>query len=299
MKTTKTFQAGEQPLYTHKDSTFRLLFSEKARAIELYNAINDTDLPPDTEITYTTLENAIYIDRKNDIGFVIDNRHLVLSEQQSTINLNMPLRCLGYASRTLENLTGTAGIYGKNRVRFPAPEFYTFYTGTETWDSQQLRLSENFLADPKENTLELVLNVINLNYSKQDKILTKSPTLLGYSKLIDYIRKYTAELGGNLKHAIDHAVKRCIREELLADFLRKHAREVTGMLFQEITAEEFAAIRAREAYGDGLKEGFENGEKAGANQREREIAANLKKSGIPLDVIAANTGLTLEEIEEL
>ena len=71
------------------------------------------------------------------------------------------------------------------------------------------------------------------------------------------------------------------------------------MLFQEITAEEFAAIRAREAYGDGLKEGFENGEKAGANQREREIAANLKKSGITLDVIAANTGLTLEEIEEL
>ena len=306
-----TPRAGESPLRTHKDSTFRLLFSEKARAIELYNAVSNEHLPPDTELTYTTLENAVYVDRKNDLGFVINNHHLVLSEQQSTINFNMPLRCLGYASRTIEDLTGTEGIYGKHRIKFPAPEFYTFYTGTETWDSRQLRLSESFLAEPKENSLELVVNVINLNYSKQDEILTKSPTLFGYSKLLHYIRQYAAELGGNLKTAIDQAVKRCIKEDALADFLRKYTREVTGMLFQEITAEEFAEIRAKEAYNDGLKDGFDNGfsdgekagfkngEEAGAQKKQLEIAANLKKAGIPLEVIAANTGLAKEEIEEL
>ena len=329
--TPDTSRAGESPLRTHKDSTFRLLFSEKARAIELYNAVSDEHLPPDTELTYTTLENAVYVDRKNDLGFVINNHHLVLSEQQSTINFNMPLRCLGYASRTIEDLTGTEGIYGKHRIKFPAPEFYVFYTGTETWDSRQLRLSESFLAEPKENSLELVVNVINLNYSKQDEILTKSPTLLGYSKLLHYIRQYASELGGNLKTAIDQAVKRCIKEDALADFLRKYTREVTGMLFQEITAEEFAEIRAKEAYNDGLKDGFDNGfsdgekagfkngeeagfkngfsngekagfkngEEAGAQKKKLEIAANLKKAGIPLEVIAANTGLTREEVEEL
>ena len=177
------------------------------------------------------------------------------------------------------------------------------HTGTETWDSRQLRLSESFLAEPKENSLELVVNVINLNYSKQDEILTKSPTLLGYSKLLHYIRQYAAELGGNLKTAIDQAVKRCIKEDALADFLRKYTREVTGMLFQEITAEEFAEIRAKEAYNDGLKDGFNNGfsdgEKAGAQKKQLEIAASLKKAGIPLEVIAANTGLSEEEVEEL
>ena len=314
-----TTRAGESPLRTHKDSTFRLLFSEKARAIELYNAVSNEHLPPDTELTYTTLENAVYVDRKNDLGFVINNHHLVLSEQQSTINFNMPLRCLGYASRTIEDLTGTEGIYGKHRIKFPAPEFYTFYTGTETWDSRQLRLSESFLAEPKENSLELVVNVINLNYNKQDEILTKSPTLLGYSKLLHYIRQYAAELGGNLKTAIDQAVKRCIKEDALADFLRKYTREVTGMLFQEITAEDFAEIRAKEAYNDGLKDGFsdgekagfkngfsdgekagfKNGEEAGSQKKQLEIAANFKKAGIPLEVIAANTGLSEEEVEEL
>ena len=197
------------------------------------------------------------------------------------------------------------------------------HTGTETWDSRQLRLSESFLAEPKENSLELVVNVINLNYSKQDEILTKSPTLLGYSKLLHYIRQYAAELGGNLKTAIDQAVKRCIKEDALADFLRKYTREVTGMLFQEITAEEFAEIRAKEAYNDGLKDGFnngfsdgekagfkngfndgekagfKNGEEAGSQKKQLEIAANFKKAGIPLEVIAANTGLSEEEVEEL
>ena len=214
-----------------------------------------------------------------------------------------------------ENLTGTEGIYGKHRIKFPAPEFYVFYTGTETWNSRQLRLSESFLAEPKENSLELIVNVINLSYNKQDEILTKSPTLFGYSKLLHYIRQYASELGGNLKTAIDQVVKRCIKEDALADFLRKYTREVTGMLFQEITAEEFVEIRAKEAYNDGLKDGFsdgfdngfsdgekagfKNGEEAGAQKKKLEIAANLKKAGIPLEVIAANTGLAKEEVEEL
>ena len=105
--------------------------------------------------------------------------------------------------------------------------------------------------------------------------------------------------GGDLKQAIDAAVKACMDEGLIADFLHKHSREVTGMLFHEITVEEFAEIRAREAYADGEKAGREEGRSEGAAQTEREIAKNLKNSGIPIDVIAKNTGLTLEEIEAL
>ena len=42
---------GEMPRRNHKDSTFCLLFSEPARAIELYNAVTGENLPPDTELT--------------------------------------------------------------------------------------------------------------------------------------------------------------------------------------------------------------------------------------------------------
>ena len=53
----------------------------------------------------------------------------------------------------------------------------------------------------------------------------------------------------------------------------------------------------------GLKKGRSEGEaiglKKGAAQEKREIAKNFKHAGIPIAVIAENTGLTAEEIEKL
>ena len=294
---------GEKPQRNHKDSTFCLLFSEPARAIELYNAVTGENLPPDTELTYTTLKNAIYIDRNNDLSFVVNDRYLVMSECQSTINRNIPMRCLGYVNRTLENLAGRGVLYGRNLVKFPAPEFYLFYVGKEPWDRKTLRLSESFLVEPKENSLELVVNLINLNYNKDSEILQRSPSLLGYSKLLYHIQEELSANGGDLKQAIDTAVKACMDEGLIADFLHKHSKEVTGMLFEEITVEEFAEIRAREAYADGEKAGRAEGEKSGlargAAQEKREIAKSMKAKGLEIAMIAELTGLTSEEIAEL
>ncbi len=137
--------------------------------------------------------------------------------------------------------------------------------------------------------------------------MQRSPSLLGYSKLLHYIKTAAKDNGGDLKSAINTSVKQCMEEGLIEEFLRKHSREVTGMLFNEITVEEFAEIRAREAYEDGEKSGFTKGETAGlvkgrsegAAQEKREIAKNFKKAGIPMDLIAENTGLSVEEVEQL
>ena len=160
-----------------------------------------------------------------------------------------------------------------------------------------MKLSDSFLAPPKENSIELVVNFINLNYNKDNEILQKSPSLLGYSKLLYYIKEEAKENGGDLKKAIDASVKQCMDEGLIEDFLRKHSREVTGMLFNEITVEEFAEIRAREAYEDGEKSGFLMGEKSGYNigeaagllkgaeQKQLEIARNFlnrPKTSLPV-----------------
>ena len=37
----------------------------------------------------------------------------------------------------------------------------------------------------------------------------------------------------------------------------------------------------------------------GAAQKQREIAKNLKQAGIPIEVIAENTGLSCEDVEKL
>ena len=59
----------------------------------------------------------------------------------------------------------------------------------------------------------------------------------------------------------------------------------------------------KSGFTKGEKSGFTKGETAGlvkgAAQEKREIAKNFKKAGIPMDLIAENTGLSVAEVEQL
>ena len=59
--------------------------------------------------------------------------------------------------------------------------------------------------------------------------------------------------------------------------------------------------RKREIYGlrTGVAQGLAQGLAQGAAQKQREIAKNLKRAGIEINVIAENTGLSRKEIEVL
>lgn len=50
---------------------------------------------------------------------------------------------------------------------------------------------------------------------------------------------------------------------------------------------------------EGIKEGIKEGKAKGEAEMQRKIACNLKKAGLPLDIIVQNTGLTEEEIKML
>ena len=88
---------------TYRDSLFVDMFGKCANAKEnflsLYNAIHDTNLKID-EVTIepVTLKNVVYTGVINDVSMKINDRIIVLAEQQSTVNYNMPLRCLEYVT---------------------------------------------------------------------------------------------------------------------------------------------------------------------------------------------------------
>ncbi|MCM1209961.1 MAG: hypothetical protein NC309_13655, partial [Ruminococcus sp.] len=52
----------------HKDTIFRMLFSDKKELLTLYNAVNGTSYNNPDELEITTLENAIYMTVKNDLS---------------------------------------------------------------------------------------------------------------------------------------------------------------------------------------------------------------------------------------
>lgn len=80
------------PVYkSYKDRVFRLLFKDKKRLLELYNALNDTSYTDENALEITTLDNAIFMSMKNDVSFIVDS-DMCLYEHQSTYCPNMPLR---------------------------------------------------------------------------------------------------------------------------------------------------------------------------------------------------------------
>ena len=105
-----------------------------------------------------------------------------------------------------------------------------------------------------ENSMELVVKVIDLRYTEDNEILKRSSTLSGYSLLLSYVRE-NRKKGMSAENAIDEAVARCIREDVLADFL-KNNKEVSNMILGEgVTDEEIIAVRERDARNEGIAEG--------------------------------------------
>ena len=139
----------------YKDSVFVDFFGEdknaKANFLALYNALHGTCLDATTELEPLRLEQVMYMAFRNDVAYLIDGKIIALTEHQSTINANMPLRFLQYAARLYESIQNPRARYLKYLKKIPTPEFYVFYNGEEDYpESATLRLSDAFITAPEK-----------------------------------------------------------------------------------------------------------------------------------------------------
>jgi len=274
----------------HKNSVFSSLFSKPEILRELYSAIKNVNIPEYAIIDINTLSDALFMGQINDVSFTIDNRIVVLIEHQSTISNNVPTRLLMYIGRVYEKILDREKLYQKNLVKIPTPEFIVLYNGKEEYpDYNELRLSDAFIDIESEKSLELTVKVYNINHGRNPEILEKSKNLDGYSFFIEKIRQYNKEL--TIEESVKKAVKYCIDHDILKYYLKKHSSEVINMLFEDISVEEFVAIRSKEAREEGLEQGREN--------EKIIIAKNLLAKGSTLEFVQEITGLDLETIQKL
>lgn len=119
--------------------------SAKENELSLYNALFGTNYTlNEVEIQKIRVEDSLYMNLQNDASFNVDNRILVFSEHQSTINDNMPLRKLLYAGRIYEQLVPKKDRYRMTTVPIPRPEFFVFYNGTKEMPPEKiLKLSDS------------------------------------------------------------------------------------------------------------------------------------------------------------
>ena len=282
----------QYPNKKYQDTVFHKLFSTKEAVLELFNALEGTDYTEDTKIEITTLDNVLYLERKNDLGFTIASSFIFLGEQQSTINPNMPLRFLSYITYSYEKLIAQKSIYSRKKLLLPTPIFYVFYTGDAPWDTKTLKLSDCYMETPPENSLELVVKIINLRYNKDNEILKRSKNLAGYSMLITRIKDGLKE-GIPLETSIQRAIQSCMEDGYLTAFLQQYGEEIGKMKFYEFSQKEYEDLLAEESFEAGMEKGLEKGMEAGIEKGlkkgleagiEALISDNLDE-GVPEDRI--------------
>ncbi len=243
----------------HKDSVFVDLFYEdetaKKNLLSLYNALHDTDLHDENLIHKVKIADVLYKNFKNDISFEVDGKIFVFGEHQSTVNPNMPLRCLLYAGRAYEQIIDKKARYRTTLVKIPTPEFYTFYNGRKEQPlEQELALSDAFLDPVGNDSLELKVKVININADKAHVLLKKCAILREYSQFIDTVRRHEGE-----EDPIKQAIRECIAHGVLADYLKRKGNEVENMLIAEYSYEEDMQVKQDEAKAEGRAEGRAEG----------------------------------------
>lgn len=151
-----------------------------------------------------------------------------------------------------------------------------------------LRLSDAF-EDVCETGCEWTATMIDINYGENADIVSRCRVLADYSRFVDRIRDYEKEM--SLEDAIDHAVRYCIDNDILKQYLLKNRKEVKNMTLTEFNEERYGELCKKE----GLVEGFEKGRIEG---RVEEIIQIYDEIGLTKDEIVQKIAERLEVSSE-
>ena len=269
----------------YKDSLFRMIFSDENELLALYNAMNGSHYTDPKLLVIKTLDNAIYLNIKNDVSFLIDNR-LNLYEHQSTYNPNIPLRDLFYVADQLQEIVKDEDIYKTTLIKIPTPEFVVFYNGTrEQPDRKMLQLSDSFEVPADEVKLELLVTMLNINIGHNQELMAQCKTLRDYSLYVEKVRAYTKTM--LLEEAVERAVNECIQDDILKKFLLKQKAEAIKVTIYE--------------YDEALHEKTlrEEGREEGELRKVIEIIQKKLSKGMNVTTIAEHLEESVDFVEKV
>ena len=300
-KTRRSQKVERTPKRTYKDELFRMIFGrEDARSarwrLDLYNALSGKHHTNPADLKITTLENAIYIEMKNDVSFLVDSQ-MTLIEHQSSYNQNMPLRGLIYFAKLYQLYVSNQDedLYGKTLVKLPAPKYVVFYNGDKQLEeTSYLRLSDAFTNFDEQGKFEWTATVKNINADYNLTLQNHCKALNDYVKYVDRIK---TNLKNNLhtNEAVEEALDWAIKENFLEGLFKEQRAEVLAMSIFEFDKELYDRCRRREGYNEGVQFGLEQG----ARQKAIETAKRALSINLSPEQASQITGLPLEEVQKM
>ena len=282
----------------YKDSVFTDLFGSdrdgKKNFLELYNALSGNNFKlGEVHLERKVIEQTLYKTFNNDVSWEINGKLIVLVEHQSTVNENMPFRCLEYVTRIYEGIVPVNVRYQEKVFKIPNPDFYVVYVGKKAIpQEQELRLSDAFY-EKDGSKLELVVKVKNCSDYMNLPVSNNCDILREYCRFIEIVEQtYSRHFP---KRSIRRAIEIAKDEDILTEYLDRKSREVINMLCAKYDYKMDIAVKQEEARAEGKQAGILEGQqKKAVEDAERAI-----KLGLTVEQVAAITSLSEDKILEL
>jgi len=116
--------------------------------------------------------------------------------------------------------------------------------------------------------------------------MNRSRTLAEYSDFVARARE-NIDNGFESARALEKAVKDCIKDNVLKEFLEIYGSDVINMLSMEFSLDD--ALRVREK--DGIIKGEQN--------KAEKVAEKLLERGMSIGDVAEDTELSIERVEQI
>ncbi len=248
----------------YKDRLFKFIFGNpknKAWTLSLYNAVNGSNYTDENAIEINTIEDAVYMEMKNDVSFLI-NDTMNLYEHQSSFNPNMPMRFFIYGGMLYDKFveeSDTYDLYSPKLQKAPAPRCICFFNGTNDKDDVvYLRLSDSFGENAKSD-IEVVVKMININYGRSKEVLDSCKPLRDYSWFVSRVSENRKNRKMNLTEAIDEALDEMPDDSVIKGFLLANRAEVKRMSITEFNRERHEKKLRAECKAEGMAKGMAKG----------------------------------------
>jgi hypothetical protein len=214
---------------TTKNSVFIDLFRDKKNLLKLYKVLHPEDnKSTEEDLEIVTLENVLTDNVYNDLGFVANDRLLILVEAQSTWTENILIRALLYLAQSYKEYFQTTkqDLYKSSKVTMPRPEIYVIYTGDKGDKPDVISLSEEFFG-VEELDIEIKAKII---YEKEDDNIINQYII--FCKVFDDQRR----LYGLTEKTVKETIRICIDRNILREYLESREKEaisIMGILFSD------------------------------------------------------------------
>lgn len=274
----------------YKDSVFTDLFGSdktgKENFLALYNALSGNDFKlEEVSLERKVIEQSLYKTFNNDVSWEINGKLIVLVEHQSTVNENMPFRCLEYVTRIYEGIVPIKERYAEKVYKIPNPDFYVVYIGKKEMPLElDLRLSEAFY-EKDGSKLELVVKVKNCSDSKLLPLSGNCDILKQYCQFIEIVEQNFNSVFP--KRSFKKAIEIAMEQGILTDYLDRKSREVINMLCAKYDYKMDIAVKKEEA--------FQDGQEAKAIEAAKSFYAN----GVSVEIIAKALKMTQEQVLQI